>query len=76
MGVPHTYDVCDVCGDPIVNLNNAGTWTHTNLDGVKNGIPATDCVSPRVRVNVASKAGQTTATHGRAKKLTSGRRDQ
>lgn len=76
MGVPHTYDVCDVCGEAIVNLNNAGTWTHVELDGVKNGIPATDCKIPRVRINVASKAGQSVATHGRAKKLTSGRRDQ
>lgn len=74
MGTPHTYDVCDMCGEATVNLNNAGTWTH--VEPTPAGIPATDCKSPFVRVKVSSKAGQTTASHGRARRLTSGRRDQ
>jgi hypothetical protein len=76
VGSPHTYDVCDRCGDPIVNLNNAGTWTHTQTDAVKNGIPATDCFRPSVRIAVASKNGQTTASHGKAVKDNTKRRDQ
>lgn len=75
MGSPHTYDVCDFCGEAIVNLNNAGTLTHVETDAVKNGIPATDCKNPMVRNKALSRAGESIANHGRAKKITSGRRD-
>jgi len=74
MGSPHTYDVCDYCGEATVNLNNAGTITHVETDGVKNGIPATDCKNPAVRNKATSRSGESIATHARAGKV-SGRRD-
>jgi len=76
MGTPHTYDVCDYCGLAIVNLNNAGTWTHVETDGVKNGIPATECVVPNVRLKATTQSGKSINTHAKAGKLSSGRRDQ
>ncbi len=66
MGTPDTYDICDVCGEAIIWVNNTGNWLHvetTNRDA-----RGTDCKVPRVRLEVASIAGRSTATHGRAKK--------
>jgi len=68
MGTPHTYDICDACGEAIVNLNNAGTYTHVETDGVKQGIPATDCKIPRVRIVATTQSGKTIANNARAKK--------
>ena len=66
MGTPDTYDICGVCGETIIQVNNTGSWLHVETS---NRDPrSTDCKSPFVRQTVASTQGQTTATHGRAKK--------
>lgn len=66
MGTPDTYDVCGVCGEAIIQVNNTGNWLH--VETVNRDARSTDCKVAHVKQNVASKSGQTTATHGRAKR--------
>jgi hypothetical protein len=73
VGAVDTYDICQRCGEAIVDVGNTSNYVHVEKDGVKNGIPATDCKLPHVRQVATTTQGQSIATHARAAKPT-GRR--
>ena len=68
MGTPDTIDVCKNCGDPVIQVNNTGAWKHvvSHLKGT--GIPDTECVNPRLKVEQDSVATRTTANYRTATK--------
>lgn len=66
MGTPDTYDVCALCGEAIIQVNNTGSWLH--VETVNRDPRSTDCKVAHVKQNVASKSGYTVANNGRAKR--------
>ena len=68
MGNPDTHDVCKNCGDPVKQINNTGPYVHIPSHVKGTGIPDTECVTPRLRVEQASVAGRTTANYRTATK--------
>lgn len=67
MGSPDTYDVCKNCGEPVKQVNNTGAYLHV-VSHSKMGIPDTECVSPRLKVEMNSVSGRNVANYKTATK--------